>query len=149
MNPKEHTPEQLKQIPVEYLFTYQAELDAHVFDTGFGDTRMFTRIVSGSFEGPELRGEIVPSPSSERAVIRPDGVFIGDVNLVFVTDDDAQILMRYTALAIPNDRGYTVKNFPLFETASEKYRWLNTVQAISLYSVVDGAVSPCDVYRLV
>jgi len=101
----DHSPHLLTQLPVEYLFTYRAELDAHVFDTGYGDTRMFTSIVSGSFEGPDLRGEIVPSPSSERALIRPDGVFVGDVNLVLVTHDDAQILMRYTALAIPNDRG--------------------------------------------
>jgi len=80
----DHSPHLLTQLPVEYLFTYRAELDAHVFDTGYGDTRMFTSIVSGSFEGPDLRGEIVPSPSSERALIRPDGVFVGDVKLVLV-----------------------------------------------------------------
>jgi len=56
--------------------------------------------------------------------------------------------MRYTATAIPTERGYTVRNFPIFETAHEKYKWINRVQAISLYSVVDGMVSPVDVYRL-
>lgn len=139
----------LKKLPVEHLFTYKAELAAHVFDTGFGNTRMFTQVSSGSFEGPDLRGHIAVGPSSESAIIRPDGVLIGDVNLLLVTDDDAEILMRYTATAIPNERGYTVRNYPIFETAHEKYTWINLVQAISLYSVVDGVVSPSDVYRLV
>lgn len=138
----------LEQMPVDFLFSYESELSAEIFDTGFGDTRMFTQVTSGTFEGPKLRGEIVVGPSAERAVIRPDGALIGDVNLLLRTHDKADILMRYTALAIPTERGFNVRNFPLFETADERYTWLNTVQALTLYTVIDGIVSPCDVYQL-
>jgi len=94
----------LQQLPLEHLFTYKSELVAHVFDAGFGNTRMFTQVSSGSFEGPDLCGHIAVGPSSESAIIRSDGVLIGEVNLLLVTDDDAEILMRYTATAIPNER---------------------------------------------
>ncbi len=79
---------------------------------------------------------------------RPDGVVVAEVHLLLITDDDAEILMRYTATAVPTPTGMSVKNFPIFETADERYTWLNTVQAVTLYEVLNGEVTPRVVYEI-
>jgi hypothetical protein len=56
--------------------------------------------------------------------------------------------MGYLATAAPNETGLAVRNFPLFETADERYTCLNAVQAITLYQVTGTDVSPCDVCLL-
>jgi hypothetical protein len=64
------------------------------------------------------------------------------------TNDWASILMTCLATAAPNEAGLAVRNLPLFETDDERYTWLNTVQAITLYQVTGTDVIPCDVCLL-
>ena len=137
-----------ESLPVEHLFRYRAKLGVRNLEAPHGGSRLLTWCTEGDFEGPRLRGRIVPGPSSEWAEIRPDGFVKAQVRLLLETHDGASILMTYLATAAPNEGGLAVRNFPIFETADERYTWLNTVQAITLYQVTGTDVSPCDVYRL-
>ena len=139
----------LTELPVEFLFRYKSKLDARQLEAPHsGAGRLLTWSTAGTFEGPRLQGRIVPGPSSEWAEVRPDGFVKANVRLLLETHDGGSILMSYTATAVPNDEGLSVRNFPIFETADPRYAWLNTVQAITLYQVRGTDVSPCDVYRL-
>ena len=51
-------------IPVEFLFTYRAELGVCSLPDCPGGERLLTWVTSGSFQGPGLEGSIAPGPSS-------------------------------------------------------------------------------------
>lgn len=138
----------LSHLPVTHLMRITGTRQARVVDTGPGGQRMYTWVDHGAFEGERLRGHVEPGPSAERADIRSDGVVAADVHLLLVTDDGAEILMRHRALAVPRPYGMSILNFPVFETAHPKYAWLNEVQALTIYSMKGGEVSPRDVYQI-
>lgn len=136
------------QMPVDHLFTYKVSLDQKKIDCGPGGTKIHTLVTEGTFEGERLKGEIIPNHSFETAVVRSDGFITGDLRLWLRTDDGADILMTYIATAVNIEGGMSVRNYPYFETAVEKYLWINKVQAVTLYDVKDGVLSPIDVYEL-
>jgi hypothetical protein len=138
----------LTQLDVTHLFRVTGTRQNRAVDAGPAGIRIYTWIDEAQFEGERLRGRVEPGPSTERATVRPDGVVVSEVHLLLITDDDAEILMHYTATAVPTASGYSVKNFPIFETANPRYAWLNTVQAVSLYAVENGEVTPRDVYQI-
>jgi hypothetical protein len=138
----------LTQLDVTHLFRVTGTRQNRAVDAGPAGIRIYTWIDGAQFEGERLRGRVEPGPSTERATVRPDGVVVSEVHLLLITHDDAEILMRYTATAVPSASGYSVKNFPIFETANPHYAWLNTVQAVSLYAVENGEVTPRDVYQI-
>jgi hypothetical protein len=132
------------------LFTYgSTELGTKYVDAGPGGQQIFTWSKGGTFEGPRLRGKMIAGPSNERARRRSDGVVVADVNILMETDDGAEILMKYIATAVPTATGLRVRNFPIFETAHPDYFWINSVQAVTYYEMVDGKISPRQVYQLV
>jgi hypothetical protein len=138
----------LTQLDVTLLFQVTGTRNNRAVDAGPAGIRIYTWIDEARFEGDRLRGRVEPGPSTERATVRPDGVVASEVHLLLITDDDAEIVMRYTATAVPTASGYSVKNFPIFETADPRYAWLNTVQAVTLYAVENGEVTPRDVYQI-
>ncbi|MFA7556166.1 MAG: hypothetical protein WCY88_18140 [Spongiibacteraceae bacterium] len=74
--------------------------------------------------------------------------------LTCYSDDGADIHMHYLASAIADNTGKREAfNFPFFNTAAEKYQWLNQLQALTYYSssipIEDDALRcTCDVYEL-
>ena len=58
-------------------------------------TRRYYPAIGGSFEGPRLRGEVLPD-GGNRLLIRPDGVLKQEVRITLKTDDDAFIYVRST-----------------------------------------------------
>lgn len=106
-----------------------------------GVDRRIGVITGGRFEGERLRGTIVPGGSDWQAVRPGDGAWMLDVRIVLKTDDGHIIAMPYTGIRHgPKEvldriaRGEAVKatDYYLrvagrFETASEKYGWLNSV----------------------
>ena len=60
-------------------------------------TRRFYPAISGSFEGPRLRGEVLPD-GGDWLLLRPDGVLEQDVRLILKTDDGAFICVRYAGM---------------------------------------------------
>lgn len=138
----------LSKLDVTHLFRITGTRGVRQVDAGPGGIRTYTWVDQGAFEGERLRGRIEVGPSSERAVVRSDGMVLAEVHLLLVTDDGAEIIMRHNATAAPRPYGMSIINFPVFETAHPKYAWINMVQAITLYAMKNGEVSPRDVYMI-
>ena len=98
----------------------------------------------GTFEGPRLRGRVVP-PGGDWVRIGTDGVSHIDVRLLLHTDDGADILMTYTGVA--TDGGRSIRAVPTFEAGDGDYAWLNGVQAVATGTSSGGRVT-YEVYGL-
>lgn len=106
----------------------------------FGETprghRRVVPILGGTFEGPRLRGEVLPG--ADWQVVRPDGVLELEARYALKTDDGALISMvnRCLRRASPEvmarlNAGEPVdpsevyfRTTPTFETSSSRYAWL-------------------------
>ncbi len=107
-------------------------------------TRVTAPITSGHFEGPRLRGEVLPG-GGDWTLLRGDGVLELDLRLTLQTDDGALIHLASFGLRHgPADviaalaRGETVdpssyyfRTTPRFETGHPKYAFLNRLLAVS------------------
>jgi len=107
-------------------------------------TRVSAPIASGHFEGPRLRGKVLPG-GGDWTLLRSDGVLELDIRVTLETDDSAAIYMTASGLRHgPPDviaaitRGervdpasYYFRALPRFETGSEKYAFLNKMLAIA------------------
>jgi Protein of unknown function (DUF3237) len=107
-------------------------------------TRLTAPITEGHFEGPRLRGRVLPG-GGDWTILRGDGVLELDLRVTLETDDGA--LIHMTSLGIrhgPPDvvaalaRGETVdpsayyfRTLPRFETGHPKYEFLNRLLAVA------------------
>ena len=110
-----------------------------------GVERRVGEITGGRFEGERLNGRILSGGSDWQAV-RADGTWALDVRFVMETDDGHLIGMTYRGLrhgpkevidAITrgeqvNPASYYFRVAPFFETASDKYAWLNNIVSVGL-----------------
>ena len=102
----------------------------------------------GTFEGPGIRGTIVP-PGGDWVYARENRTIKVDVRLQLVTDDGEHILMQYQGIGLPQPDGTTeIRTAPLFETGSEKYAYLNDLQAIGIGTSAGPQVT-YEIYRLI
>ncbi len=107
-------------------------------------TRGVATISGGTFEGPRLRGAVL-ADGGDWTLLRADGVLELDLRLTLKTDDGALIYLTSFGLRYgPPDviaalaRGETVdpstyyfRTTPRFETAHQKYAFLNRLLAVS------------------
>jgi hypothetical protein len=108
-------------------------------------TRRFFAAAGGSFEGPRLRGEVLPD-GGDWLLTRADGVHEQDVRITLRTDDGAYIYVRYAGMrhGPPEvlarlqrnetvDPGeYYFRVAPVFETGAARYAWLNQILAVGV-----------------
>jgi hypothetical protein len=119
-----------------------------------GTYRRIGVVPGGSFEGDRLSGQVLDG-NSDWQTVRSDRATTLDVRLVLKTNDDALICMSYrgirygpTDIMEKIDKGeavdpacYYFRINPLFETAAQKYDWLNRVVAVGIgYRRTDGPV---------
>jgi hypothetical protein len=106
--------------------------------------RAATAIVAGTFEGPRVRGKVLPG-GGDWTLLRSDGVLELDLRVTLETDDGALIYM--TSFGVrhgPPDvlaalsRGeavdpsaYYFRTTPRFETSAPQYAFLNRLIAIA------------------
>ena len=107
-------------------------------------TRVIAPIASGHFEGPRLRGKVLPG-SGDWTLLRGDGVLELDLRLMLETDDGALIYMTSFGLrhgppevmaALARGESvdpstYYFRTTPRFETGHPKYAFLNRLLAVS------------------
>lgn len=137
-------------LPVEYLFTITANTGdpAPVVIPRAGGNLTVITVMSGSFEGPQLRGTVLPVAGGDWISVRDGRAMRLDVRIVLETHDGALIYMTYEGVGTVDDAGtLSLRTAPLFETADERYAWLNDIQAIATGTVGPGTVSYL-VYRL-
>jgi hypothetical protein len=106
--------------------------------------RVTVPIADGHFEGPRLRGRVLPG-GGDWTLLRGDGVLELDLRVTLATDDGALIHMtsfglRHGPPAViaalgrgePVDpSAYYFRTSPRFETAHAKYAFLNRLVALS------------------
>jgi len=148
-------PVELKTLRVQPLLIFQISVKPpSVVGPTPGYDRRIGEIYEGKFEGERLRGTIL-SGGSDWQSLRADGATTLNVRLVLKTDDDALIAMTYLGVRhgpkevldriargdMVNPNEYYMRATPYFETASEKYGWLNRVVSVaSGHRVAGGAI---------
>ena len=107
-------------------------------------TRVIAPITGGTFEGPRLRGKVLPG-GGDWLLTRPDGVVELDLRITLETDDGALIYMMSSGLRhgppevlAAMARGesvdpskYYFRTAIRFETSAPQYVFLNRLFAIS------------------
>src|SRR5262245_9505524 len=108
-------------------------------------TRRTVLIGGGHFEGPRLRGTVVPGSSADWLLLRADGVLELDLRVTLRTDDGALISMKSFGVRhgppeviAAIGRGETVdpvayyfRTTPRFETSHPAYAFLNRLVAVA------------------
>lgn len=128
-------------------FTFDLELQvekAHLpGKTPIGNRRII-RVEGGHFNGESIKGEVIPG-GDDWITVREDGTIIQDVRILLRTDDNELILMTYRGIRtgpkevlarLDNNEHvdpeeYYFRTVPIFETASEKYDWMNKTAFVS------------------
>lgn len=137
-------------------FLYEITMEADVVDVGPTPAghRRIVQVTSGKFEGPRLRGTVLPG-GGDWVLERKDGSRSLDVRIALKTDDGHLIYAHYPGrFQGPPDilarilRGdevaasqYYFRIAPMFETASAKYAWLNGVVGIGSGRRTAGTVA--------
>src|SRR3954451_5395927 len=108
-------------------------------------TRRTVPITGGTFEGPRLRGSVLPCGSADWLLLRADGVLELDLRATLQTNDGGLISMKSFGLRHgPPDviealaRGETVdpaayyfRTTPRFDTAHPTYAFLNRIITVA------------------
>jgi hypothetical protein len=138
-------PPEMHELRSRPLMTFFLDIKApyNVGRTPVADRRI-AELPGGYFDGERLRGKILPSGSDWQSV-REDSAWMINVRTLLETDDGALIAMTYQGLRHgPKDviaaisRGETVspnayymRVCVTFETAVEKYGWLNRIVSVA------------------
>jgi len=134
----------VQSIELTHLLTARFEVSAPraLGLTPYGERRI-VQITGGTFEGPRLRGLILPE-GGDWLLLRPDGVLQLDVRATLQTDDGALIYVTYRGYRhgpkevierlgrgeIVDPGEYYFRIAPFLETASEKYARLNSIVVV-------------------
>jgi hypothetical protein len=95
-------------------------------------------VIGGSFEGDRLRGKVLAG-GADWVTARADGTLELDLRATLETDDGALIHMTFTG--VRDDANHYFRTVPLFETAAQKYAFLNRLLAIGIGEIrPDGPV---------
>ncbi len=136
-----------------YDMTVQLEPPQMIGQTPQGNRQIFS-VRSGTFEGPRLRGELLPS-GGDWFLLRPDSVGELDVRATLKTHDGALIYATYRGIFSASQeawarlyQGETVDRdqyyfytAPIFQTSASEYLWLNRILAVGVGTAVPGGVS--------
>lgn len=146
------------EIATAHLFDIVVDLQPKLdFGGGPFGRRILFGSAGGSFEGPELRGEVLPG-GGDWALFRADGAMLLDVRLTLRTHDGALLHMSYGGRWItpPDLRAqmadaahrhlvdparYYFRTNPLFETGAKQYAWLNDVVCVGIGYLVEGGIA--------
>ncbi|RFU87279.1 DUF3237 domain-containing protein [Streptomyces triticagri] len=119
--------------------------------------RVFFGSAGGSFEGPAVRGDVLPV-GGDWTLFRSDGVMTLDVRLALRTHDGDLLHLTYGGRLVtpPEQAGdladparrhlvdparYYFRTNPLFETGSTRYAWLNDLVCVGTGYLVEGGIA--------
>ena len=120
--------------------------------------RSIVPVTGGDFDGPQLRGKILPG-GGDWLLLRSDGVLELDLRITLETDDHALVYMTFQGLRhgppdaiaalgrgeVVDPASYYFRTVPRFETSAEKYAFLNRIIAVGVGEArPDGAVHRID-----
>jgi hypothetical protein len=137
--------QQLPEPQLEFLFEEKVLLEPalELGFTTFGNRRIIN-IVGGTFEGPKLRGKILPG-GADWQTVRTDGTADLVAQYTLQTDDGAliyivnkgirhasqEVLARMSKGEFVDPSEYYMRTAATFEVSDEKYSWLNKIVAVA------------------
>jgi len=136
------TAQEVASPKLEYLMTYEAELELPqvINDSLY----IYTCKPGGWARGPGINGSFTGGPCDWPRIM-PSGVARLDVRATLKTDDGELIYITYNGIIKHSEKSYEKLvngaritpedgiyfiTAPTFQTSSEKYGWLNGVQAV-------------------
>lgn len=96
----------------------------------------FWPIIGGRFEGPNIRGEVVPG-GADFPVIRPDGARVIDAFYRLKTDDGVVIIIHNKGLQVGDGK---FRLAPTFIVTAGKYDWLS--KGVFVCTLILGSAMP-------
>jgi hypothetical protein len=135
-------------VQAEYLMTYHANIAP---PQAVDQNLLIVNVPGGLVDGPRIKGKLV-APGGDWLRVMPTGVLRLDVRATIQTDDNELIYVSFNGVIQcskeQSDRlnaGEELKagdcHFiiaPTFETKSEKYGWINAVQAVGKMVTLKG-----------
>ena len=133
----------------EFLFRMVLTAGAPQMETAAGARGGMLRVVpvtGGTFEGPNLKGTLVPGTTADWLRVEPDGTAHMDVRLVMRTEKGQHFYMHYSGVRhgpaeviAKLGRGeqvdpasYYFRIAIRFETADPEFAWLNGVLGVGV-----------------
>lgn len=130
------------ELQYEFLFDIIAILDEpiQVGQTPYGERAIYP-VTGGSVEGPKIKGKVVANGGDW--LTRLDSTTSKlDVRALMETEDGELIYTYYEGFIHFNPDGtYYFRTNPVFQTSSEKYRWLNHTIAVGVGKLTDKGVT--------
>jgi hypothetical protein len=110
--------------------------------------------IGGTFEGPDVRGKLLPGVSADWQIVLPDGTAIADIRYTLQTDagvllyvqsrgvrhGSREVLARLRRGEDVDASEYTFRTSTQIETASPDLEWLNKGIFISVGGRLQGGV---------
>src|SRR3954465_12297903 len=107
-------------------------------EVGHGRRRIVPQ-VSGTFEGPHMKGKLLPGVSADWQIVLPDGTALTDIRYTLQTEDgallyvqsrgirhgSAEVLARLARGEDVDASEYTFRTSTQIETAAPELDWLN------------------------
>ena len=146
--------------PPALTFLTEARVQLHLPPMDVGamsdGQRVIFHVKGGVFDGPHLRGTVVPDAGADWIRIRPDGVGMLDVRFALETHDGALIYVHWQGRfwSAAEDAAYAsdvtkaddpegawryyFRTAPQFETSDPRYDWLNDIVAVTKSRTGDG-----------
>ena len=143
---------------LEFLFEARVKLHLPPLEVApmSDGSRMIFLVKDGTFEGPHLKGRVVPDSGADWIKMRPDGTGVLDVRFCLETHDNALIYVHWLGRTwtTPEDMDYAFdvnkaddpagawryyfRAAPFFETGDARYAWLNNIVSVSKSRTGDG-----------
>ena len=114
-------------------------------------TRSIVPVTGGDFEGPRLRGKVLPG-GGDWLLLRSDDVLELDLRITLETDDHALIYMTFQGLRhgppdvfaalgrgeVVDPASYYFRTLPRFETSADHYAFLNRIMTVGIGEIRPG-----------
>ena len=152
-----------RDIKTEFLFEVRIPQGPHhlIGDGPLGNRRITYPLEGAIVEGPALNGTVLAG-GGDPLLMRHDGVGLVDARITILSDAGDLIMMTYKGVlryteefSEAYDRGELVSqegNYfyvsALFETASERFRWLNGILGVAWGFIPEDLPRPCIGYQV-
>ena len=128
---------------LEYAFEIKCQCDApySVGQTAHGE-RIVIPITGGTFEGPDIKGTVLPGGADYQLVDRSKGRTELEAIYCIRTDDGVTIHVRNVGVLVNSSGKTYFRTVPKFEAPSDsRYDWLNNAIFICTPEGKDGYIS--------
>jgi len=129
------------ELESEFLLELVLDVAAQI-DTGHTS---IAPVTGGIFSGPRIQGAVHNGGADW--ITQVSGHSSLDVRITLETDDGEFIYMTYTGVVHPGENGLYWRVRPIFQTASEKYDWLNHIVCIGKSKQIPGKVA-YDIFQI-